>query len=244
MGRKGRPSSKGRSLAVALVLSAAMLAAGLILLPGIDAATVGRKVALPLMRLLVVITLGLAVGQTIEAAGWTRALGILGAPLFRFARLGPQCSATFTTAFFSGAAANAMLFDFFQEGKIDRSQLFLTNLANQLPAFFLHLPTTVFIVLPLTGWAGGYYFTITFLAALARFFLVLVVGRLRPKQHAGAGDSVSSARRAAPADGGILQGIKTRLPVRLMGVATYVVPIYTAVALLNMAGLFTWTQQW
>ena len=68
---------------------------------------------------------------------------------------------------------------------------FLT-LANQVPAFFLHLPTTVFMVLPLTGWAGGLYFLLTFAAAVLRLLGVLLVARGRSSacQHAGGTSSL------------------------------------------------------
>ena len=69
-----------------------------------------------------------------------------------------------------------MLLGFFEDGKITRKQLFLSNFLNQLPAFFLHLPTTFFIVIPLTGWAGGIYFLITFSAVILRTVLFLVYG--------------------------------------------------------------------
>ena len=62
-----------------------------------------------------------------------------------------------------------MLYEFLKQEKISRYQLMMTNLANQLPAYFLHLPTTVFIVLPLTGIAGAIYFLLTFLAAVPAF---------------------------------------------------------------------------
>ena len=79
-----------------------MLAIGAACLDSVTAAAVLHRLLLPLGRLLVVIAVGLAVGQVIEAAGWTDKLGLLGAPLFRFARLGPHCSAAFSTAFVSG----------------------------------------------------------------------------------------------------------------------------------------------
>ncbi len=234
----------GTSLGISAAVSVAMLVLGLLFVDQLTAAGMLNRLAWPLVRLLLFIAIGLAVGQLIEAAGWTGVLGKLGAPLFRFARLGPHCSATFTTAFFSGAAANAMLYDFWKEKKIDRFQLFMTNLANQLPAFFLHLPTTVFIVLPLTGWAGAGYFIITFLAALARFGIVLMVGRLKaaPVRKTSEAVPVSDDFKRNPVD--LLKILKEKLPGRLMGVATYVVPIYIAVFLLNAIGVFEWTQQW
>jgi hypothetical protein len=228
---------------VALILSAAMLVVGAWALQGVSAAFIGQRIAWPLARLIFFIGIGLAVGQIIEAAGWTRKLGILGAPLFRFARLGPHCSAAFTTAFFSGEAANAMLLAHWKEGRIDRFQLVLTNLANQVPAFFLHLPTTLFMVLPLTGWAGGIYFILTFVAALLRLSAVLLVGRWR----LASGATPPSWENAQPAGRGAKLPwtvLKQKLPARLLSVAIYVVPIYIAVALLNIAGLFQWTESW
>ena len=233
-----------RSFGIALAVSVSMLALAGPAIDGLNAQQVGRRLLWPLARLLMFITIGLAVGQIIEATGWTAKLGRLGSPLFRFARLGQRCSAAFTTAFLSGAAANAMLYEFWQDGKISRYQLVMTNLANQLPAFFLHLPTTVFIVLPLTGWAGGLYFIITFLAAALRLLLVMLIGHLRPALPADDALDVAAAGSDRKIPPSAWQTVKQRLPRRLMAVATYVIPIYMAVFLLNSAGLFDWTRQW
>ena len=78
-------------------------------------------------------------------------LGACAGPIFNFSNLGQYCSAAFTTAFISGVAANSMLLNFYAEGKISRRQMYLANFVNQFPAFFLHLPTTLFIIIPLTG---------------------------------------------------------------------------------------------
>jgi len=234
-----------RPLGIALAISALMLAVGMVTLDAVDGALLRRRLVFPLGRLLLFITVGLALGQIIELSGWTKKLGRIGGPLFRFSSLGSRCSAAFVTAFISGAAANAMLYDFWKEQKINKHQLFLTNLANQLPAYFLHLPTTVFIVLPLTGWAGVLYFIITFVAAVIRFVLVLVYGHLRP----ATASSVSVADTVKPVVGkpdqrAIWQTLKQRLPRRLINIATFVVPIYIAVFLLHGAGVFDWIRQW
>lgn len=233
-----------RAAFTALILSALMLAAGAWTLEGFGAAHIGKRIAGPLVRLIFFIGLGLAAGQLIEAAGWTRKLGMLGAPLFRFGRLGPHCSAAFTTAFVSGEAANAMLLEFWKQGRIDRTQLVLTYLTNQVPAFFLHLPTTVFMVLPLTGWAGGLYFILTFAAALLRLLAVLLVARRRLAPGAMQPSWEPETQPAERGAGSLWRAVKQKLPARLLSVATYVVPIYIAVALLNTAGLFQWTENW
>jgi len=242
--RRRKDNSPLHRLGIALVLSVALLLAGTLVLDTVQWDTVWRRMLVPLARLMAFITLGLAVGQMIEAAGWTDKIGRLGAPLFRFARLGPQCSAAFSTAFISGTAANAMLYEFWQDGKISRHQLILTNLASQLPAFFLHLPTTVFIVLPLTGWAGGLYFILTFLAALIRLAVVLLWGRFRQMGNDQAWAQQDPGRPSRDKRRGVLKAIGEKLPGRLTTVATYVVPIYIAVFLLNSAGVFDWTRQW
>ena len=245
MARRDRHKSNLRALWIALAVSVLMLAAGALAIDAVDIQLLRRRLAIPLGRLLLFIAVGLAVGQIIESSGWTGKLGKIGGPLFRFARLGPRCSAAFVTAFISGAAANAMLYDFWKEQKINKHQLFLTNLANQLPAYFLHLPTTVFIVLPLTGRAGALYFLITFIATAIRFVLILIYGHFRPAMAT----TTSAVGPINPATSGpqtvsIGQTLKQKLPRRLMNIATYVVPIYIAVFLLHSAGVFDWVRQW
>ena len=229
-----------RPLLISLGISLIMISAGLILVDTLRPIQIASRLLWPLIRLMVFITLGLFIGQIIEAAGWIKTMAVVARPLFRFGRLGNHCSAAFTAAFFSGVTANAMLLDFWKEGHITRSQLFLSNFINQLPAFFLHLPTTFFIVVPLTGWAGGLYFLITFLAVILRTILFMVYGRLMlpplKKIPKNADDSRIKAKKPDYSDIG--KRLKSRLPRRIARITAYVVPIYTLVFILNAAGLF------
>jgi hypothetical protein len=129
-----------RILLLSLLISAVALIVGAYQIDDLNVHFVLARLLMPLLRLMIFITIGLLIGQIIEATGWTRTLAVVARPLFRFGNLGNHCSAAFTTAFFSGVAANAMLLDFYKEGQITRRQLFLSNFINQLPAFFLHLP--------------------------------------------------------------------------------------------------------
>ena len=231
---------KRRALFLSLLLSAVVLIIGAYQIDGLNAQNILLRLLLPLIRLMMFITIGLFIGQIIEAAGWTNTLAVIARPLFRFGNLGNQCSAAFTTAFFSGVAANAMLLDFFQAGKITRRQLFLSNFINQLPAFFLHLPTTFFIVIPLTGLAGALYFLITFIAVIFRTILFLIFGRffLPTPKNETADDIHTIPKKTDLNFKGIWSRIKSGLPGRLSGIAVYVVPIYTLVFVLNALGLF------
>ena len=234
-----------KPLIISLTISGLILFGGLILVPDLNMRQIFSRLLWPLTRLILFITIGLSIGQIIEASGWTKTLAILARPLFRFGRLGDHCGAAFTAAFFSGVTANAMLLDFFKERKIARSQLFLSNFINQLPAFFLHLPTTFFIVIPLTGWAGAIYFLVTFAAVILRTVLFLVYGHFRLSAatidagNATAGEPTGKQRKLKE----VWQRIKSRLPRRLAKIAVYVVPIYILVFVLNAMGMFQLLRQ-
>jgi len=219
-----------------------ILLGGLILVPEINAHRIIAGIFWPLVRLILLIAIGLLVGQIIEATGWTKTLAVVARPLFQFGHLGDHCSAAFTAAFFSGVSSNAMLLDFFKEGKISQRQLFMANFVNQLPAFFLHLPTTFFIVIPLTGLAGVLYFLITFFAVILRTVLFLVYGHFRIPEPTASGEEpqMPSPKGNKLKFAEIRQRITSRLPQRLARITVYVVPIYVLVFVLNAMGMFEW----
>lgn len=235
-----------KPLAVSIFISAFVLSAGFFFIEDLSAARLISRLLWPLCRLMIFISVGLIAGQIIEATGWTHTLAVLARPLFRFSNLGNRCSAAFTTAFFSGVAANAMLLDFYKEGQISRSQLFLSNFMNQLPAFFLHLPTTIFIVIPLTGWAGALYFLLTFAAAILRTACLACYGHFSLAQESELDEknirtqTTDQLRKAQ----NIWQGVKRKFPGRIKKIAIYVVPIYILIFILNDMGLFKIARQW
>jgi len=246
MAHKQKTSSR-RTIFISLAVSATILVWGLAVVEKMTVQALAGQLFWPLARLLAVIALGLVVGEIIETSGWTRRLGVLSRPAFRFANLGDHCGAAFTTAFFSGTAANAMLSDFYRDGKISKQQLFLSNLLNHFPAYFLHLPTTIFIVIPLTGKAGALYFLLTFSALLLRCSGFLVFGHFfaltdTPHPVHQADTPLSPAEEQTKSS--LLSRIRERLPNRILGVAAYVIPIYIAVFFLNALGLFTFARDW
>ncbi|CAN2042336.1 Nucleoside recognition protein [Candidatus Magnetomoraceae bacterium gMMP-15] len=239
--------SNYKSFLISSVISAIILISGLYLIENITFSQVISKLLWPILRLLFFISIGLAVGQIIEAAGWTKFLAWMARPIFKFSNLGEHCSAAFMTAFFSGTAANAMLINFYKEGKIQRKQVYLTNLVNQLPAYFLHVPTTFFIVLPLTGVAGILYFLITFTATILRTILFLLYGHFTPAKHKDdykdihETSNVSDSQKSIK---GIVKKLRKVLPNRMAGICVYVIPIYIAVFILNGMGMFEAVRNW
>ena len=224
---------------IAVSITLCVLLVGMIYIETLSLQLMREKLLIPLFRLMMFIAIGLFVGQSIEAAGWTQYMACLARPLFRFGHLGSLSSATFTTAFFSGTAANAMLFDGFKEGKLSKRDLFVTNIINHFPAYFLHLPTTFFIVIPLTGMAGFLYFLITFCAMLLRVIATLFYNRMVCERNACNHDGISSyhSEQKKP-DQPFLKIILNRLIKRFSRIAIFVVPIYTFIFTINAAGVF------
>lgn len=237
-----------KALGISLGVTFCLLGFGLAHIDGLRFGSLVPRLGFPLFRLMVFICLGLLAGQIIEGLGWTRQVAVLARPFFLFSNLGVHCSAAFTTAFFSGAAANAMLLEFYEQKKITKAQLFLSNYINQLPAFFLHLPTTVFVVLPLTGLAGGLYFFLTFSATVFRTLAFLIFGRffVSAPSFLSQEDPAIVPRREKPSQtrfSDLRKKIKKSLPTRLFGILTWVLPIYTLVFLLNAMGVFNYLNQ-
>ena len=242
-----------RRVVISLALTLALLGLGIGVSGEFSAPLLGRRLVWPLLRLIFFIGLGLLAGQWVEFAGWTRRLAVLARPLFRVARLGDRCAAAFTTAFISGVAANAMLYGYFQDRSLTRGELILANLMNQVPAFFLHLPTTLFIVVPLTGWAGVLYFLLTFLALGIRTLGVMLYGYLKGARPPAVSNAEAQGQGAAggshPPPGTqsfreFWKKIPKKFPQRLLRIAVYVVPIYTAVFVVNALGAFDQARNW
>jgi len=244
---------KYKNLGVSIIFTLACIVFSLYYFESITLGVCLKKLGIPLFRLIFFISIGLLAGQLIENLGWTKQVAILARPFFAFSNLGNRCSAAFTTAFISGAAANAMLLDFYKDKKISKIQLFLSNYINQFPAFFLHLPTTVFIVLPLTGFAGALYFIITFLATLFRTICFLVFGSLylKPDQNLEKEDIyILSSQKKKKIEKetktdltSIIIKIKSKLPKRIINIIIWVLPIYTIVFILNSNGFFDYLNQ-
>ncbi|MFP4453377.1 MAG: nucleoside recognition protein [Desulfobacterales bacterium] len=244
MSKSGK-TSKYRRLAVSLTISAAIAAMGMAAIESITPAVAWNRLFMPLIRLCLFIGIGLALAQIIEAWGWTRRLGAVAGPMFSYANLGRRFSAAFSTAFFSGVAANSMLVGFYNDKKITRHQMFLTNFINQFPAYFLHLPTTFFIVVPLTRTAGLVYFGLTFAATLVRTIIFVIWGRMFVSPPQNDCDETTARKETEAEKKGAWTAIRSQLPLRYAGILTYVVPIYTAVYFAAGLGAFealrTWT---
>ncbi|MEN8135021.1 MAG: hypothetical protein ABFS18_05725 [Thermodesulfobacteriota bacterium] len=198
----------------------------------------------PLARLLLFVSLGMMVGNFIEALNWTQRVAKIAAPLTRLGRLSPVTGASFSMAFFSGVAANTMLAEAYDQKELPKLELVLANLFNSLPRFFLHLPTVFFLTAPLIKGAAVIYVGLTLAAAVLQTSLVVVAGRLllpgpAAEQVAGTttGGKVALSWREA------LKKSWLRFRKRFKKIIRFTVPVYILFFLLNHYGVFGHVQQ-
>jgi hypothetical protein len=197
----------------------------------------------PLVRLLLYMGVGLLMGQAIESLGWAAKLGGWTAPVLRWGHLKRESGAAFTAAFFSKILANTMLWTFYQEEKISRQEMTLTYLFNGgLPVYLLHLPTTFFIILPLTREAGLIYLGLTGIAALLRSAVLLLYGRWRLPVEVDPEPGLAMPSPPVRKEK-ISQEIWRKFRRRFSRVVLFTLPIYFLIFLVNDWGLFKWLRE-
>ena len=197
-----------------------------------------QGIVFPLGRLLVFVSLGILIGNFIEALNWTHKVARLARPLIRLARLSDDVGASFTAAFFSGVTANSMLAEAHDQGRISKQELVLANLLNSLPRFFLHLPTVFFLTAPLIKAAAFIYVGLTLCASLLQTLIVTLAGRF-VFQPAGTrkGDMRIEEKERLSFRQAIHSTWK-RFRKRFIRILRFVVPVYILFFLLNRFGLF------
>ncbi len=178
---QGHAAAKNRSLLIPWLFLTLCLGVVLISFSGnlnlkLSPALLYHHLIWPFFKLLFYLGVGLFIGQVIESLGWAARFGSHVRPLVSWGRFGPESAAAFSASFFSGILANTMLMSCYQDGKLSRRELTLSYLLNTgLPGFVLHLPTTFFILVPLTRQAGLIYLGLNLIAAVLRTVGVLAL---------------------------------------------------------------------
>lgn len=198
----------------------------------------------PLIRLLISISAGLAIGSAIEALHWGKFLSKLSSPLVRWAHLQDVSGAAFTMAFFSTITANSYLAEQYKQGRIARRELFFSNLLNSAPVLFLHLPSLFFIAIPFLGTAAFWYVGVIVSAALLRTAGTVVVARfVLPAMPEGCVTCELDENAPATVQEFIHRVVSVFLR-RIRRVLVITVPVYTAVFILNRTGVFALLNEW
>jgi hypothetical protein len=197
----------------------------------------------PLFRLLMGLALALLAADVLEALQWIRYPARLAAPLARFAHLGDDAGAAFALAFLSPAAANGLLSQAHDEGKLSRKELRFANLFNSFPNFLVHLPALFLLAWPVLGPPAACYAGLCLLAAAARTLLTMLAARalLPLPAHTGSAplrDRPRSREREA------LRTAWERFRRRLLHLVRVTIPAYIVMYLLQKHGWFGAVQDW
>jgi hypothetical protein len=193
----------------------------------------------PLLKLCLFISLGVFVGNLIEAMNWTRFMAMFATPLVRAGRLKDISGASFSMAFFSGITANTMLAEAYEQKKLNRKELVLSNLFNSLPTYFLHLPTTFFIIAPLIKAASIPYLMLTVTSAILRTIVVIFIGRfiLPAKKDQCVQCELPPSEKLEWAR--VFSRVRSRFSKRFKKVMVFTVPIYSLFYILQKTGFFS-----
>ena len=116
--------------------------------------------------------------------------------------------------------------------------LVLGNLLNSsIPAYVLHMPTTMVVIISLTGQAGLWYVLLTFAASWLRLAGVTMVSRsIMPPCEACDLEQVSSKRSLKE----VWAETWPKFKVRLQRLILIIVPVYLVVVVVSESGFFTW----
>ena len=195
----------------------------------------------PLGGLLFSVALSLAVAQLIESFRWTEFLAKITAPLVRHARFGAAAGASFSLAFFSPSAANALLAEGMAKGELSRRELLLAVIFNSAPSFFVHLPSLAAMAWAFLGEHAIPYLVLVCSAALLRTAVVSFAGHfLLPPRDAGGAAAIAARPRRSWQE--LLRSAGKRLWRRLVRLCLFTSLVYYDGFLLQRNGFFSWAE--
>lgn len=197
----------------------------------------------PLTRLVASVSLGLFVAILIESLNWTHFIARFAGPVVRLARLKDIAGASFSMAFFSGLAANSMLAENYEKGKLTNRELVLSNLFNSLPTFFIHLPQMFFVALSFLGRTAVIYIGLTLFAAFLRTLCIVILGRLfLPPLPAGCITCILDEQKTKQWKDAFHKTWR-RFKRRINRILLITIPIYIIFYFVNKYGFFTWLEK-
>lgn len=180
--------------------------------------------AKPLLRLLVTMSAGILIANTLEALSWERFMARLAAPLVRLAHMGEAAGASFVMAFFSVHSASTILTNAYADGRMSKKELMLSNIFNSMPSYLVHLPSVAAVAIAFMGRWGVLYIALGFSAAVLRTLGTAAAGHiLLPAQPKEEGKMPPPRKRTRKE---ILDKILGTFQKRLIKVLKFTIPIY------------------
>lgn len=202
------------------------------------------KLALPLLRLVVTMCIGLLAASLLESLHWSHFAAKLAAPLARAGHLRSISAASFALAFFSPAASNSLLAEAHDKGELSRRELVFANLFNSSPTYLVHLPTLFSLAFAFLGPLAFVYVGLTFAASVLRTLCTLLVGRILlpvPEKARTASSHEGKKKREWRET---LNSTLCRFQKRIAKLLMYTLPIYILFFAMQQGGIFTVAEHW
>ncbi len=210
----------------------------------IDTAELWTNIGRPLLRLVTALCIGLLAASLVEALRWTRPLARLSAPLVRLAHLREAAGASFSLAFFSPPAANALLSESHANGETSLRELMLANIFNSLPSYMVHLPSMLLMLWPVLGTPALTYTGLTLAAATARTLLTVFLGRLLLPLPAEPLCLQCRLPESPARLSSMLEKAWIRFKRRVPKLIMFTVPVYILMYALQQGGAFRAAEGW
>jgi len=195
------------------------------------------------IRLIVAVTLGIYLGTLLEATPLARWAGWLARPFMHWGRLPSVCATAFVTSFISPRTANTLLAGSHSSGQLSRRHMILGALANTFPASFVHIRTTLFILIPLLGAAGAGYILFQIASGLTGALLALTAARLWREPAAPPDAPLYVPSEPSPLRAVLRLSWQRSRPI-LTRVLLLTVPLYALVAWADAHGFFERLTEW
>lgn len=188
------------------------------------------------IRLTVSVAFGIALGALLEVSGLLEKISRALLPIMKQGRLPPICTSSFLLSFASPRSANTLLASWHTDGLISRRNLVLGAIAHTFPASFVHIRTSMFILIPLLGAAGAIYAGFqTALNALCSLS-VLLLSRMGKEREPYAIPVKNDLPNAPPTGFTALIARRfTRIYPRIILISF---PLFVLIAILNRYGVF------
>ncbi|BCA79019.1 hypothetical protein AOP6_0806 [Desulfuromonas sp. AOP6] len=199
-----------------------------------------------LFELMVVITIGVLVGQILEVSGCVKMLSWVTLPITRLGKLSRHTGPAFLMAFQSGAVANSMLVSHRDCGQISNRELYTSVYVVSALSLFAHLPTFVVPIGIAFGWeATAALFGVRFSAIAVQVVLTLLVsrqifGRLGIGEELRGRDVITEVREHRQRKNGFWRTVWQRSKLTLRRLLFYLLPTFALMTSLEYYGGFEW----
>jgi hypothetical protein len=120
---------------------------------------------------------GVILAELIIALKFVDKIAFIAKPITNFAHLSDECGTSFIAAFISPTSANSMRASFYNDGLIEKKELFIAAMINSFPSIVMHWRSMLPVLIPLLGVTGILYFSILMLVGLTKTSLLMVAGR-------------------------------------------------------------------